>query len=75
MEKPSTNKLPRRSISLREGRNGGLPQFRKREPQQEGTCPQPSKGAEVFERRSLSQIVTSQKSHMSNSSNILLNWD
>ena len=75
MEKPSTNRLPGRSTSLREGRNGGFPRFRKREPQQEGTHPQPSREAKLFERRSLSQTVTSQKSHMSSSSNTLLYWD
>ena len=74
MEKPSTNKLPGRSISLREGRNGRFPQFQKREPQQGGTRPQPSKEAKLFGQRSQSQAVTSQKSHMSNSSNTLLNW-
>ena len=75
MEKPSTNRLSERTISLREGRNGRFPQFRKREPQQGGTRPQPSKEAKLFEWRSLSQTVTSQKSHMSSSSNTLLNWN
>ena len=36
LEKPSTNRLPERTILLSEGRNGRISQFRKQGPQQAG---------------------------------------
>ena len=36
MEKPSTNRLPGRTVSLSKGRNGRISQFRKQGPPQEG---------------------------------------